>query len=155
MSIFRTFLQNLSPRRAVSDFAGQWRRPNPYRWHILGVAGAATFAIFYTFLPEDQPMEPESPEVDYIEFFEPGRTDEQIMASNVENQKRQDELRAEAEERVELRKSLYRELGRATGLDVDEMERELAAEEAAEKAAEQQRLDARRRDAERALLDGQ
>lgn len=152
--MFRTFLQHLSPRRAFADFAGQWRRPNPYRWRVLAVAAALSFAIFYTFLPDDQPMEPERPEVDYIEFFEPNRTDEEIMASNIENQKRQDELRAQDEEREELRKSLYRELGRATGLDVDEMERELAAERAAEEAAEAERLDERRRAAERAILDG-
>lgn len=155
MSIFTSFLRDVSPKRAVGELADEWRRPNRYRWHILGVSMAATFAVFYSFVPANQPMEPEQPEVDYVEFFEPGRTDEQIAASNIENQARQDELAALEEEREELRRSLYRELGRATGIDVDRIEREIAAEEAAAKAAEDALLQRRRDATERALLDGQ
>lgn len=155
MGILRSFLRDVSPKRAVGDFAKQWQHPTPHRWQILGVAMAATFAIFYSFIPADQAADPERPEVEYIEFFEPNRTDEQIVASNIENQQLQDEREALEEERAELRRSFYRELGRATGMDVDRIEREFAEEEAAADAKEAALVERRREATERALLDGQ
>jgi len=31
-----SFWRQISPRRAVTDFANEWRQPNPYRWRVLG-----------------------------------------------------------------------------------------------------------------------
>lgn len=131
-----SFWRRISPRRAVADFANEWRQPNPYRWPILGVSIAATFFILMVFLPEDQRIEPRAPEITWITTYAPGRSDAEIAASNLANQRRQDELEARRAAREELRKSLYRELGRATGLDVDAMEAEIAREEAEEAARE-------------------
>ena len=129
------FLQRFSPRGGFEDFLAYWRQPTPYRWQILGVSVALTFTVMVLFVPESQRIEPRSPDVTYISTFAPDRTDEEIAASNLENQKLQDELRARRAAFEERKKELYRQLGRATGVDVDAMEKQIAREEAAEGAA--------------------
>ena len=130
-----SFWRRISPRRAVADFAHEWQQPNPYRWRVLGVSIAATFAILMVFIPEDQRIEPRPPQITWITTYAPGRTDEEILASNLANQQRKEELAKLQAEREERRKELYRQLGRATGLDVDAMEAEIAREQAAQKTA--------------------
>lgn len=129
-----SFWRRINPKSAVEDFASEWRRPNPYRWRVLGVSVAATFAIMVLFIPDSQRVEPRPPEVTYITSFAPDRTDEEIIASNLENQQRQDEVAAIRARREERLKELYRTLGRATFVDVEAMEEEIAREEAAEAA---------------------
>ena len=129
-----SFWRRISPRRAVADFAHEWRRPNPYRWPALGISVAATFVILLVFLPKNERVAPRPPEITWITTYAPGRTDAEIAASNRVNQQRKDALAAEQAAREERRKELYRALGRATGLDVDAMEAEIAREEAAAKS---------------------
>jgi uncharacterized protein (UPF0335 family) len=87
------------------------------------------------FIPESQRAEPRPPKITWISSFDANRTDAQIIASNRENQVRKERLAREQAEREEKVKEAYRTLGRATGLDVDAMERRIAAEKAAEEAA--------------------
>lgn len=129
-----SFWRLISPRRAVEDFAHEWRQPNPYRWRVLGVSVAATFALMMLLLPESERIQPRPPEVTWITTFAEGRTDDEIVASNLENQQRKDRLAAEAAERAERRREAYKALGRATGVDVDSMEAEIERERAAEQA---------------------
>jgi hypothetical protein len=129
------FWRLISPRRAVEDFAHEWRQPNPYRWRVLGVSVAATFALMMLLLPESERIQPRPPQVTWITTFAEGRTDDEIVASNLENQQRKDRLAAEAAERAERRREAYRALGRATGVDVDSMEAEIERERAAEQPA--------------------
>jgi hypothetical protein len=124
-----SYWRRLNPRGGLDDFLHYWRQPTPYRWQILGASVALTFTLMVLFVPENQRAEPRPPEVTFISTFEPGRTDEQIRASNLANQKRQDELRAQRAALEERKKDLYRKLGRATGIDVDAMEERIAREE--------------------------
>jgi len=124
----RDFFRRVSPKRAVNDIVAHWQQPTEHRWPLLGVAIAATFAIFMLFIPDSKRIEPRSPEVTYITSWAPDRTDEEIIASNIENQRRKDERAALEQQRAELRKDIYRALGRATFIDVDEMEAEIEAE---------------------------
>lgn len=118
------FWRQISPRGAADDFLHEWRRPNPYRWRILGVSVAATFALMVIMIPDSERIEPRAPDVTWISTFEPGRTDAEIIASNIENQKRKDELKAAAEERAQRKKDAARALARASGFDPDELERQ-------------------------------
>jgi hypothetical protein len=129
------YFDRFAPRGALEDLFAYWRQPTPYRWQILGLSVALTFTVMVLFVPEDQRAEPRPPDVTYISTFEPGRTDEEIQASNIANQKRQDELRARRAAAEERKKAAYRALGRATGLDVDAMEEQIERERAAEEAA--------------------
>ncbi len=125
------FFRRISPRRAVTDFHEQWKQPTPHRWQILGVAMAATFAVFMLFIPESYRADPELPEVIYISTFEDGRSEAEIIASNCANQQLKDQLQELIEASEERRRELYKALGRATFIDVEAMEAEIEAEQAA------------------------
>lgn len=119
-----SFWRRISPRGAISDFAHEWRRPNPYRWRVLGLSVATTFAMIVLLIPDTEYVPPARPEVTYITTFAPGRTDEEIAASNLANQARKDRLAEEAAARDEERRQRARALGEALGFDVDELERQ-------------------------------
>jgi hypothetical protein len=130
-----SFWRLISPGRAVADLVNEWRQPNPYRWRVLGMSVAITFTLMVMLIPESQPVPPPRPEVTYITTFAPDRTDEEIVATNIENQRRKDELQALRDAAAERRRDAYRALGRATGIDVDAMEAQIARERAAEERA--------------------
>ena len=77
---------------------------------------------------------PDAPKVSFISPFAEGRSDEEIRQSNLENQKRKDAREAELAELRQQKVDAYKTLGRATGLDVDEMARQAAIENAREAA---------------------
>jgi len=129
------FLQLISPKRAIKDFAGEWNAPNPYRWHILGLAGAITFAMLFFLIPKSTKVPPKDPEVIWITTFAESRTQADIIASNCANHALRVELEKRLAARAELRKELYKQLGRATFIDVDAMEAEAEADRAADAAA--------------------
>ena len=133
------FLKRLNPVTGAKDFWHEFSRPNPHRWPVLGASALITGTLFYAFASERTYIPPASPEVTYITSFAPDRSDEEILASNIANQERQDALAARLQEREELRRSIYRELGRATGIDVDTIEAEAQAERAAEQAEAEER----------------
>ena len=128
-------LWKVSPAGALEDLLSYWRQPTPYRWQILGASVALTFTLMVLFIPESQRAEPKRPDVTYITTFSAGRTDEEIAASNRENQQRQDRLQADRDARAERKKDAYRALGRASGFDVDAMEEQIERDRAAEEAA--------------------
>ncbi|MFB0613877.1 hypothetical protein [Aurantiacibacter poecillastricola] len=128
----KDFFRRISPRRAVTDFADQWQQPTPHRWQILGVACAATFAVFMLFIPDSQKAPPARPEVMYISTFDEGRTEGEIIASNCANQELKNELEARIAASEERKREIYKALGRATFIDVDAMEEEIAEEQASE-----------------------
>lgn len=143
-----SYWRNISPTSAVKDFRQVWSE-NPYRWRVLAISIAATTGLMLMIIPKSERITPEKPTVTYITSFAPDRSDEEIIASNLENKKKQEAIRADQERRAEFRKQMYRELGRASGLDVEAMERQIAADEAAAKrAAEAEAQAARQRAAE-------
>ena len=121
MSFWR---QISSPRGAVDDLLHEWKRPNPYRWRILGVSVAATFTLMVVLIPDSERLEPRAPKVTWISTFAPDRTDAEIIASNIANQKHKDLLAAEAAERAQRKKDAARALARASGFDPDELQRQ-------------------------------
>ena len=135
-------ISRLNPAEGVGDFWAYIRRPQPYRWTILGVSLLLTGTLLFWVFQEKYYLPPERPEITYVTTFAPGRTDAEIIASNRRNQERKETLAAEQAERDELRREIYRTLGRATGMDVERIEREAAAERARERAAEAARREA-------------
>jgi len=181
-------LQRLNPGPGIADFWAEFRRPNPYRWPILGgsvlltggllylltdrsaginwvaagvvvviaaigigaliaehvrirfgvllAAVAITGGILYQFTAEKWRVPIAKPDVTYITTFDPNRTDAEIRAANLANQKVQDAIRAEQAKREAEARQAYRELGRATGVDVDAIEREIARDRARDRARE-------------------
>lgn len=115
------------------------REPRPYRWTFLLLSCAVTFGILYNFMKESVFVPPEKPKVVFISTFAEGRTDQEIRQSNLENQKRKEAREAELAKLRERKVDAYKALGRATGLDVETMEREAAVRNAREAAAEEAR----------------
>lgn len=129
-----SFWRQISPRGAIGDLIHEWRKPNPYRWRVLGVSVAATFTLMVVMIPDSVRIEPRPPEVTWITTFSSDRTDAEIVASNIENQKRKDKLAAEAAERAERAREAARALARASGFDPDELERQYGDKPAAKAA---------------------
>lgn len=131
----KQFIRDISPRRAFRDFLAVWRGQTRHRWPVLGVAMALTGTMLTLFLPEGGRAPAVEPEITWVTTFAESRTSAEIIASNCANQALTDALEARLAEREELRKELYATLGRATFVDVDEMEAK-AREEEARAAAE-------------------
>lgn len=125
-----------NPVGGIADFWNEIRRPTPYRWPVLAVSLLCTFGLLFLIMREQVFAPPERPKVSYISTFAEGRSDAEIAASNLVNQQRKERLAAEQAARDEKVKEMYRSLGRATGIDVDAMERKIAEDKAAEEAAQ-------------------
>lgn len=128
-----------NPVGGFADFWNEFRRPNPYRWPILAASVLPVAGILYWALDQQFYGEPERPRITYITTLEEGRSDAEIVAELIANQEVKD-LRAAEEARIAARKKdMYKALGRAAGMDVEEIERKAEAERAAEKAAADKR----------------
>lgn len=139
-------INRFNPTPGALDFWNEFRKPTPYRWPVLGLSILLTFGLMYHITSESALVPPAPPKVTYISSFPAGRSDAEIIASNIENQKNQDAVAALLEQGEERKRELYRTLGRASGMDVDEIEREAAKERAAIEAEENARkADVRRR----------
>jgi hypothetical protein len=120
-------LRDASPVYGIGSFIEYWRQPTPYRWQILGLSVVLTFTMMVMFAPKTERAPPAKPEVIWINSWPEGRSDQQIVASNLENQKRKDADAALARQREEFRKEFYRKLARASGMDPDKLAREYGA----------------------------
>mgnify|MGYP000324326270 CR=1 FL=1 len=134
-----SLISRLNPAEGISDFWEYFKRPQPYRLPILALSALISLGILSLVIWQKDYIAPPRPEVTYITTFEDGRTDAEILAGNIENQRRQDELRAADEARAERRREIYRDLGRATGMDVDAIDERVARERAAEQEASERR----------------
>jgi uncharacterized protein (UPF0335 family) len=137
----RSFLRNVStPRGMVEDFMEVVRQAGDNKWRIGFLALACTIAVFSVMAREGGRGKPKPPEVTYITVFDPSRTQAQIVASNIANQRRKERLEAEQTKREEDVKNLYKAIGRASGMDVDAIEKKAKADQAAEAAKEKAEL---------------
>jgi hypothetical protein len=131
-----------NPAPGLADFWNEIRRPNPYRWPILGLSVLPVAAMLWWGVNSTVYAEPERPKITYITTLDAARSDAEIIAENRANQELKD-LRAAAEERIAQRKrEMYKALGAAAGMDVEEIERKAEAERAAEEAAAAKRREA-------------
>jgi hypothetical protein len=118
-----------------ADFVTVWKQAGGMRWRIAAVSAACTFGLF-SLLWQDDAIGPKAPpEITYITTLDPDRSDAEIIASNIANQKLQDRLDAEQAERDEEVREIYKTIGRMSGMDVERIEREAMAERAAKEEA--------------------
>ncbi len=133
MSLIRpsSYWRNVSPRGAISDFREVFRQAGDNRWRFAFLSAAATFAVFSTMWQEEERGLPHPPKITYITTFPEGRSDAEIIASNIANQKRKERLAAEQAKRDEEVRQMYKAIGRASGMDVEAIERKAATEDSA------------------------
>lgn len=127
--------KDVSPKGAVSDFVAVFRDAGPRRWRIALAAAACTGITFSMLTREEHRIPQRLPTITYINSWQEGRSDKEIIAGNIANQKLKEQEAAEAARDAQETRDLYKALGRASGMDVDAIERQAKADEAAEAAA--------------------
>ena len=134
-----SFWRQVHPRGAIADFATVWRQSGKNRWRIAAISAACTVAVFSVMWHEEAHGPPRAPKITYIRTWAPHRTDAEIIASNIANEKHKERLAAEQAKRDEDVREIYKTLGRLSGMDVDAIEKKANAEREAEKNAEKKR----------------
>lgn len=129
------FFRNVSPTGAVSDLVAVFRQAGPRRWLTLLAAVAGAAAIFSLLAREEHRIPPRLPTITYINSWRADRSDAEIRASNLAWQRAQQKIDAEQAARDEEVKGIYKAIGRASGMDVDAIERQAKADQAAEAKA--------------------
>lgn len=125
-----------NPAPGVADFWNEFRKPNPLRVPLLLASMVPFGMIFWWLSGETLYKDPERPTITYITTFDPTRTDNEIIASNEANQEIKDMREANAQALADRKRELYKALGAAAGMDVEEIDRRAREARAAEEAAE-------------------
>jgi hypothetical protein len=127
-----SFWQNVNPAGAIADLIAVYREAGRNRLRFAALSAAVTFGIFSIMAQESWKLPPAKPKITFITTFAAGRSDAEIEASNIANQKQKDELAAEQAKRDEDVREVYKTLGRASGMDVDAIEKQAQADSKAE-----------------------
>lgn len=137
-----SFLKNANPVGAIADFRQVYRDAGRNRWWIAGLSALTTIGIFSIMSGETWKKPRALPEITYITSWPADRTEAETKAFIEENQRRKDQ-QAELERRyAEEGQKLWMEVGRASGLDVNDMKKKADAEKAAAEAEAKARADA-------------
>ena len=135
-----SFWSNVRPVGAIADFRAVFAQAGRHRWRIALLAMTTTWLVFSLVTHEEARIRPRPPHIDYINSWHAGRSDAEIIAGNIANQKRKEELLADQARRAEMVRGIYKSLGRAAGMDVDAIERQAKADEAAKAKADAARM---------------
>ncbi len=146
MGLFKRsgYWADVRPTGMVRDFVEVWKQAGTNRWRIAAASGICTFSIFAMMWQQEAKGPHPPPDVTYITSWHADRSDEEIMASNIANQKIKEERAAERARRDEQVREIYKTLGRYSGMDVEKIAREADAERAAEEQAFRDEIDRRR-----------
>jgi hypothetical protein len=136
------FWRDANPRGMISDFVTVYRQSGKNRWRIAALSAACTFGVFSLMAHQEERGLPPPPKITYISDWTTPRTDAQIIASNIANQKRKEQAEAEQAKRDEKVRDIYMAIGRASGMDVDAIKKKADAERAAKERAQDRQIDA-------------
>lgn len=139
MGVLR-FFRRFNPAGAMGDFASVWRQAGRMRWLFVVAAAGVTLSIFSLVVWEEYRVEPRPPEIIWINSWRADRSDAEIRASVLLNQRRKEAEQAAQTKREEDVRQIYKTIGRLSGMDVDAIERRARAEQAASAAAEAARM---------------
>ncbi|WP_333605585.1 hypothetical protein [Novosphingobium sp.] len=141
MALFKRsgYWKDVNPRGMIADFMEVWKQAGHNRWRFAALAGACTFGVFYLMSTQEAKGPHPPPKVIYISTLPAHRTDAEIMAENIANQKRKDAWEAEQAKREEDVRNIYKTIGRMSGMDVDKIAREGDADRAAAARAQNER----------------
>jgi len=134
--------KDVSPTGMVGDFVEVWKQAGHNRWRIAAVSAACTFGVFYLMTTQEGKGPHPPPKVTYISVLKAHRTDAQILADNLANQKNKEAWLREQARRDKDVRDMYKTIGRMSGMDVDKIAREADAEEAAKEKADREKVEA-------------
>lgn len=133
--------KDANPTGMVADFKLVWKQAGHNRWRIAAVSAACTFGVFYLMFTQEGSAPHPPPKVTWISVLKEHRTDAEIEAENVANQKAKEAYAREIARRDKDVRDLYKAIGRYSGMDVDKIAREAEAEEAAKAKADRERVE--------------
>jgi len=120
-----SFFKDVSFGGAGGDLLAYLREKRDHSWFFWLLACIPPAALITSFeLDSAKKTTPPPPTPIYIKSWPADRSIEETQAAQAELQARKDEI-------ARQRRESYKALGRATGIDVDKIEREAAAERAA------------------------
>jgi hypothetical protein len=137
-----SYWKNINPGGAVSDLIVVFRDAGPKRWPIALVSAAITVGVFSTLTFESWKKPRPLPTVVYITSWPDDRTAAETAEFIKANQKAKDEQAARIEAYEAEGRKLWATVGKASGLDVEKMQKQAEAERAAEKAKQKAETDA-------------
>ncbi len=135
------YWKHVNPTGMVADFKIVWQQAGHNRWRIAAVSAACTFGVFYLMFTQEGSAPHPPPKVTWISVLKEHRTDEEIRAENIANQKAKESNARELARRDKEVRDLYKAIGRYSGMDVDKIAREAEAEEAAKAKADRERVE--------------
>ncbi len=136
-----SYWRNINPTGAIADFRTVFQQAGSNRWRFAFLAGLTTFGIFSVMNQESWKKPRPKAEITYITSWHADRSDAEIIASNIANQKRKEARAAEQAAREEAVRNIYKKIGRASGMDVDGIEKQAQSDRAAEATAIKARAD--------------
>ncbi len=128
-------MSTVSPTGAITEFIEVIRDAGPKRWRTMLLAAATTGLLFWMLTHDTWRGPPPRPKVTYINSWPLTRSDKQRHDFINANQKFNDVRAAEQARSEEELRQMYKAVGRASGMDVDRIEREAKADAAATAAA--------------------
>lgn len=137
-----SYWKNINPGGAISDLIVVFRDAGPKRWPIALLSAAITVGVFSTLTYESWKIPRPLPTVVYITSWPEDRTPEETAAFIKANQKAKDEQAARIEAYEAEGRKLWATVGKASGLDVEKMQKQAEAERVAEKAKQKAETDA-------------
>jgi hypothetical protein len=137
-----SYWKNINPSGAVSDLVVVFRDAGPKRWPVALVSAAITLGVFSSLTLESWKKPRPLPTVVYITSWPEDRTAAETAEFIKANQKAKDEQTARIEAYEAEGRRLWATVGKASGLDVDKMQKQADAERAAEKAKQKAETDA-------------
>lgn len=137
-----SYWKNINPSGAVSDLVVVFRDAGPKRWPVALVSAAITLGVFSSLTLESWKKPRPLPTVVYITSWPEDRTAAETAEFIKANQTAKDEQAARIEAYEAEGRRLWATVGKASGLDVDKMQKQADAERAAEKAKQKAETDA-------------
>ncbi len=126
--------KGISPVKGGGDLIAYLREDRPHKFLLFVAACIPPAIMVYTFYADAlEKAQPPPPSVTYFESWPTGRTRAESLDNILKQQVIKDKWLAE-------QRRAYSDIGRATGIDVDKIEREAAQERAAAAAKKKAEL---------------
>ena len=130
-----SFLTNIRPGGAIADFRNVYRSAGPNRWRYVLLAALCTTGTFgIMVVTQNWKGKRPLPEVTYINSWPADRTAAETKAFIVANEKKKEADAAREAAFAKDAQDMWMAVGKASGMDVDSIQKQAEADKAAEAA---------------------
>ena len=129
-----SYLSKFNPGGAIADFRTVYQNAGPGRWRYVVVAALCTSGLFWALIGQSWTAERRPPTITYINSWPADRTAAETAAFIADNQRKKELREAEDAAAAKEAQKLWMAVGRASGIDVDEIKKKADADAAAAKA---------------------